>query len=429
MKKKIILIIFIIFSLIFINPGNLFAQTVASEYLLALGKTFLKQGDLESAKTEFTKVLLIQPNNGRAKSYLTLITSKEKQPTTIKTQLTDRDRAILDSLNALEKNKPTQEPVKSISQKTKKEKVPQAKDYLPSQKDKAVIQPPEKTPEKTSEAQEFLPPTEKGAWTLPKGKLYLEVYAKYYWHERYFDDKKHKKMWENSGRYFEKRTEFKFEYGITNKLTALAYLPYVQANWKDDAFNGAGVPSGHQFRNRGLADYWLGFKYNLFENPFVFTIMLRTKVPGNYNENSQPSLGRKQIDEELRLMFGKAFKLVVPMYTKFEVGHRWRLEEPADEVPYFFELGISPFNWLVLKTTLDGVEGISGTGKHELTWKYTNGAWEQVLIPIEEDYTKWTTGLVFKFKGFNVETSYGKTFRGKNTAAAKEMILSLSYLF
>ncbi|MEW6170996.1 MAG: hypothetical protein AB1472_05525 [Candidatus Omnitrophota bacterium] len=429
MNKRIILAIFLL-AIYFIlnNSQDACAQTMAGEYLLELGKTSFKQGDLESAKAEFNKVLLILPNNKEANAYLKLISVKKNE------SISQRKIAIADELNnSEEKFQKTQVPSKG-------DKTPKAKDFASSQKDKTVKPNPQQpSEEKTPEASDFMPPAEKGAWTIPKGKLYLEVYSKYFWHERYFDDKKHKKMWENSGRYHEKRIEFKFEYGITNKLTALAYLPYVQATWKDDAFNGATVPSGHHFRNRGLADYWLGFKYNLFENPFVFTIMIRTKVPGNYNPNNQPAaLGHRQVDEELRLMFGKSFKFFLPMYSKFETGYRWRMDHPnrndvpADQVPYFFELGISPLNWLVLKTTLDGVQGIRSTGKETLTWKFNDdgqGNWQQVAIGTDESYTKWTTGFVFKLKGFNIETSYGKTFRGKNTSAAKEMILSLSYLF
>ncbi len=253
-----------------------------------------------------------------------------------------------------------------------------------------------------SAEQETAPAVDRGAWTLPKGKLYTEIYNKYYWHNSQFDNSGDKTEWNYNGHYDEIRSELKLEYGVTDELTVLAYLPYKEIHWRDDY---------GKYTNKGLADVWTGGKYRILTDPFIFSLQARIKIPTNYNENDTPSIGRRQIDGDIKLLFAKPLQPYFNGYAKFETGFRGRAQEPTNEIPYFYELGYNLTKSFVLKATIDGVEGLHGTGK------------------AEEDYTKGTISTIYKFYNYGIELGYGNTFRGKNTSAAEEIILSLSALF
>jgi len=60
-------------ALLFLSINPAFAQTQAVNYLCELGKTFYAQGEPDNALAEFTKVLLIDPNNQLAKEYINKI--------------------------------------------------------------------------------------------------------------------------------------------------------------------------------------------------------------------------------------------------------------------------------------------------------------------------------------------------------------------
>ena len=250
---------------------------------------------------------------------------------------------------------------------------------------------------------EITPDTQKGAWVIPKGKIYVEIYNKYYWHDSAFDENHDEVKWAYNGRYYEFRSELKLEYGLTDNLTILTYLPFKEASWKDDFKKPT---------RRNLVDVWCGAKYNLFTEPYVFTLQGRLKFPTHYNPNHVPSLGAEQIDGEIKFLFGKSLHALFNGYTKLEFGFRARDEEPTNEIPYFFELGYNALDWLTLKTTIDGIEGIQGTGK------------------TEEDYTKYNVSAILKvLNSCNLEIGYGETFYGKNSSAAQEIVLSVSTQF
>jgi hypothetical protein len=251
-------------------------------------------------------------------------------------------------------------------------------------------------------AVENAPPVAKGAWTIPKGKFYCELYNKYYWHHAQFDSDGHRVAWGYHGKYNEISTDLKMEYGLADTASLLLELPFKEAHWKDDFAH---------YTNRGLTDWWTGIKYRLAIEPVVTSVQARVKIPGNYNKDQPPALGRKQVDYEVKLLLAKSLAPLINGYSKLETGFRYRTHLPTDEIPYFLEFGYNLTRFLILKTTLDGVQGIKGTGD------------------IEEDYTKWTLGTIWRIKNYGIELGYGDTFMGKNTSAAQEVILSLSSLF
>jgi len=250
------------------------------------------------------------------------------------------------------------------------------------------------------EENKSLPPAiQTGAWGFKKGRLYAEIYTKYYWHKYELDSKGHKKRWAYGGRYSEIRTELKLEYGLTNRYTLMLYAPYKEARWKDDF---------QKRTQKGLVEIWPGVKYLLFMEPFSCAIQARAKLPLDYDEHAVPALGRHQIDAEFKILTAQNWSRL-PGYTKLEFGFRERNEEPTNEIPYFFELGYNLNPNLILKTTIDGQKGLTHRGQ------------------IAESWTKGTFGPIIKITdAFNLEFGYGNTFAGKNTSAGQEVYFSAS---
>jgi len=260
----------------------------------------------------------------------------------------------------------------------------------------------EKAAQEKPTAPKEIPPTEKGAWTVPKGQLYTEIYNKFYWHHNQFDDRGKRVCWNFDGKYNEIRSELKLEYGLTDNFSLLFSTPYKEAHWKDDFAS---------YTRKGIVEYWAGAKYKLFDNPFIFSIQTRGKFPADYNENDVPSLGSTTTDAEIRLLSGKSLYPLINGYVKAETGFKARNSIQANEIPYFGEFGYNLFSNLILKTTLDGIKGVRHTGRIE-------------------DYSVWTASLIFKLPhSSSVELGYGSTFAGKNTSAADEVILSLATQF
>lgn len=372
----------IIFILLFgLSPGLGYAKdySMTIDYLIKLGKNHYNKGNYTDSVTEFKKCLLTEPNCATCQEYL------------------------IASENILEKKQQMIKAAFKETIKTKEEPIEKSVLVKPPKKSEP-LKPKEQKPKDVSPAKkDIIPGVQRGAWTVPKGKLYCELYNKYYWYKSYFDDKGKRVEWPENANYDEIMTSLKFEYGLTDNLSYLLELPYKRMHWHDD--NG-------KFVNRGLADIWTGLKYCLLRDPVVFSVQTRIKIPTHYNEHHTPSLGRRQVDGELRFLMGKSLWPMLLGYTKAEAGFRARNEEPTNEIIYYYELGYNLTKGITLKGAIDGVEGISGTGK------------------VDEDYTKWLFSTIFNLIGnINLEVGYGQTFAGKNSSAAEEVIATLSTLF
>ena len=107
------------------------------------------------------------------------------------------------------------------------------------------------------------------------------------------------------------------------------------------------------------------------------------------------------------------------LFTSLELGYRFRAGKPADELPYYFELGYNVWKRLWLKGTLDGVE----------SRPFGGGA--------EEDYHQWIVAVLLskdpsqrvqpRTPGLEIGT--GRVFAGKNTGVGQTVFLKLSYQF
>lgn len=247
-----------------------------------------------------------------------------------------------------------------------------------------------------------------GAWTVPRGKLYTELYLKYYKHSSEFREKNRRYGWGYDGKYREKRIELKLEYGINDRLNALLYIPYKEAFWKQ---------SDNKYNASGLTDFVAGFKYKLFDKPVVFSLQTTIKIPGDVKKLEAPEISEYgKLAGEFKMLVGKQLTNF-PAY----VGYEWSFIGPegryADAIRNFFEVGYYPFRKLMFKGEIESYNSFKMHKK------------------IEKDYTIWRAGIVVNITGgwgqyrkekqkilFNWEFDYENTFAGKNTGAAEALI-------
>jgi len=360
-KSRIPLLIILLF--MFISVPRLYAEKykVSAEALFSFGEAYLKENRYADAQMELKKCLMLNPQHTQAKSLLEWC---EKQIALEENKL--RENAMKLALEEADKN-------------IKKQELKTSNGWTPKKEESLA------------------PPIQKGAWTLQEGQTYIEIYTKYYWHSHEFDNGRHKKRWGYDGKYNELRTELKLEYGLTDRYTLMLYTVAKEAHW-DDSFKSS--------TRKGFVETWPGVKYLLFREPFIGTLQVKAKFPLDYSEEAVPALGSHQIDGEIKLLTAQPWPNL-PGYTKLELGFRGRFEEPSNEIPYFFEFGYNLMPNLILKTTLDGQQGVGGGEP--------------------EDWLKGTFGPIFKLGDLlNIELGYGNTFTGRNSSAAKEVYLTAS---
>lgn len=389
----------------FIALPRLYAEEygLSAEALFSFGEAYLKENRYADAQMELKKCLILNPQHAKAKKLLewtekqialvenealpelkpqapVVEESKRLNPTPLEPQIeTGRDKLKKSAMKlALEE---AEENIKSEELKT-------STAVMPKQEESLAVIPKEETLE---------PPIQKGAWTLKEGQIYAEIYTKYYWHNHKFTNDRKKKRWDFDGKDDELSTELKLEYGLTDRYTLMLSTVARKAHWKD---------SFRSSTRKGFTEIRPGVKYLLFTEPFIGALQAKVKFPLHYSEEAVPALATHQIDGEIKLLTAQPWP-ELPGYTKFELGFRGRVEEPSNEIPYFLEFGYNLTPSLILKTTLDGQQGVGG-GK-------------------AEDWLKGTFGPIFKLGEFlNIELGYGNTFTGRNSSAAKEVYIAAS---
>lgn len=293
-----------------------------------------------------------------------------------------------------------------------------------------------------------------GAWTVPKYKVWGEYNTKIsYAKDGFNSDGKLQSTQSEGAKNFRSQIltmEPKLEYGITDWLTALASIEYLQTSYKEYERVPPRVAQnieGYTVKNNGIVNVKVGGRWRIIDAPVVLSTQTRVfiytgyginhgeiRTTGNlikiYYEDRQhlPSIGYGNDSVEQRLMIGKTFsipitdKFKLPCYLGAEAGYRWNNRGVCNGIPWFVEGGFWPFEWLLLRTELDAYKTQDGTGK------------------FEESYGIWRSGVVWQVFGgdsvlrqgsklFNLEFDYGMTVWGKNTTAYREFIMKVQTQF
>jgi len=186
-------------------------------------------------------------------------------------------------------------------------------------------------------------------WTKGKGKGYYKLSAWNIRSDEHFTD---------TGKIDPNTTQGQFnlsfygEYGVTDKLDVLLYLPFFSRSYQNDVLSrttGELLTSGGAINSIGDVD--LGVSYSLFKNKnLALSTTLKIGLPLGKTEGNLQT-GDGEFNQLLLVNLGIPFKLgEVPLYSKLYTGYNNRTDNFSDEFRIGLELGLNFLNkkaWLI----------------------------------------------------------------------------------
>jgi len=251
-----------------------------------------------------------------------------------------------------------------------------------------------------------------GGWTQPKGGLYLKLSEWWIVSNQHYTDAGLIDPNTTSGIF---NTSLYGEYGITDRITALAYVPFFSRTYMNNVVSGTTgevlIP-GEAINGFGDSD--LGIKYALNPNGKIrtaATIMFGLPLgedAGGTQKNLQ--LGDGEFNQLLQLDASTSFSIKnkATIYGTATAGFNNRTKGFSDELRYGLEVGLGLLEnrlWVVGKLT--GVESLkNGTLASEIT--------STSVFANNSEFTSLTTEVAYYVTPkFGVSASYATAFRGE----------------
>ena len=224
------------------------------------------------------------------------------------------------------------------------------------------------------------------------------------------------------------------EYGLTDRLTLVATLPF---EWlrseRDVVVMGGLVRQKEVLHTFGPGDVTLSGRRQLFGAPLAASIQAGVKLPLGYAErpsNDGPPLGTARVDGEAHFMVGKSLH-PLPSYLTASLGYRRRGGRLHDEVVYTAEVGyeIGP---ALIKVALDGIQNTSRppdiAGGTVVTPLPGGGGVLPDLLVGDQHIAKLSPAIVYALKpGLALQAEFLHTIAGTNTLSGT--IYSLGIIF
>jgi len=204
------------------------------------------------------------------------------------------------------------------------------------------------------------------------------------------------------------------EYGLTNKLDVIAYIPFftrVYQNEQKSAGTGQITQAGEAFNSIGDVD--LGIKYGLIKNnSLALSTTLKLGLPfGDSSGGSDGSFqtGDGEFNQNLQVDLGIPFKLSnVPAYAKAYLGYNNRSKGFSDETHYGAEVGL---NFLKNKLWITGrLNAIKSTNNGNLNAQNSNGS----IFANNIEYTSLgIEGAFYLTKKLGISLGYATAINGR----------------
>lgn len=251
-----------------------------------------------------------------------------------------------------------------------------------------------------------------GAWTAKRGSMYNKLTYNYYSTDQNFDSAGDKVDFPNGGSFTNGNLNYYLEYGITDSLTFSSSVYYQRLKYEQD--------DASDMKTSGVADIDLALKYNLYSSHrHIVSVQGLVKIPETYDKHDSPPLGSGQYDYEVRLMYGASLWPEIPGYCNFEIGYRFRAEEPADELKYLLEFGTKIYGDSYWRVKLDGAIGMGNADS-------TVDELGNQSTAYDASYGKVDLALGYKFtERWSVEAGYVKEAFGESANAGQTYSLAV----
>ena len=250
-----------------------------------------------------------------------------------------------------------------------------------------------------------------GGWTQPKGGIYLKLSEWWIISNQHYTDAGLIDPNTTSGIF---NTSFYGEYGITDRWTAVAYVPFFSRSYMNNVLSGTTgevLILGEAINSFGDTD--LSIKYALNKKGLIRTAATLTLgLPlGNNSGGFQGNLqtGDGEFNQLLQLDASSSFRIKnTSIYGTATVGFNNRTKGFSDEFRYGIEVGAGLFKnkfWLIGRIT--GVESFqNGT--------LSSDSNSTSIFANNSEFTSYSVeGAIYLTKQFGVSASYASAFRGQ----------------
>ncbi len=171
------------------------------------------------------------------------------------------------------------------------------------------------------------------AWAKEKGKSFLKLDFTTLTGNQLFNDKSEVVDFQD---YSFNTVSFYGEYGITNRLTAVGYIPFLQSN----SIKASNL--GLEATNAGFGDVDLGFRYAIFQEKFPLTLTVMLGIPsGDNDDENQLYTGDGEFNQIVKLASGLAKN---NWWLQGGMGYNNRSNDFSDEMRFDAEFGYKFLN-------------------------------------------------------------------------------------
>ncbi|NKB66409.1 MAG: hypothetical protein GKR89_05070 [Candidatus Latescibacteria bacterium] len=259
---------------------------------------------------------------------------------------------------------------------------------------------------------------EAGAWTQPKRAAYIKLAALSFASNEDLNAGGNRVGKPGMGELTDFSISAYLEYGLHERLTLVASLPYKrlldERRFTDEEGTLTGI--GRE-RHRGPGDLDLRLRWRWRTEPAVISLALGGKVPLDYKMrlDSNVPLGTGELDGDIRLLVGKSLH-PFPGYLTGTAGYRKRGGEFGDELFFGLEGGIT-WKRLLFKGAVEGIGTLGDCG-----------ATGQAGLTGDQDIIKVAPGLIWPLtQNLELGLDLFHPVAGCNTALGTTYALGLAF--
>ncbi len=148
------------------------------------------------------------------------------------------------------------------------------------------------------------------------------------------------------------------EYGITDKLDVIAYIPFFSRTYQNDQVSGTTgevIQKGEELNSIGDSD--IGLRYGILQNEnYALSTTLKFGFPTGEDAGGSDGsyqTGDGEFNQLLQVDLGIPFTIKkTPLYAKTYIGYNNRTQDFSDELHFGGEAGVSFFKnklWLIAR--------------------------------------------------------------------------------
>jgi hypothetical protein len=253
-----------------------------------------------------------------------------------------------------------------------------------------------------------------GAWTMPKGKMYVKVSANTYKSDERFDLGGNEEDYDNNGFFRDRNIGIYAEYGLVDGLSLIGSTQYKFLEQENDL---------EKKKYNGISDIDLAVKARLLNNSIgVFSVQGLVKVPEAYDTDATIPPGNGEYDFEVRLMYGRSLYPMFPGYVNVEGAYRFRDGVASDELRFLGEFGV---DFMKAGYVRIKAESVASMGDMDMSTDTGNPN-----VAYDYDQFKMSATLGFKLtERWGVECETIRELSGKNVSKGNTYSASLYCIY